>query len=136
MWRAKRVYLNVSEADAKRAETAGAKFDASKRRWYIAETQDPKPFRKWWESGGYSGRAAPRAQKRPHVPTPAGRRAMPKKFNRGRKARACRNCGAMIQFLPTSLAPRGAWIDEGTDKHHRCADLGDAHIRAIVRGEG
>jgi hypothetical protein len=34
--------------------------------------------------------------------------------------RPCWNCGADVQFLPTELAPRGAWVDAGTQDHHRC----------------
>lgn len=45
---------------------------------------------------------------------------MPKeRFKKGRIARGCWVCGVPIQFLPTDRAPLGAWVDAGTDRHHR-----------------
>ena len=48
----------------------------------------------------------------------------PKSFKKGRIARNCWKCGEKVQFLPTHLAPKGAWVDAGTDIHHRCPRTG------------
>jgi len=43
---------------------------------------------------------------------------IPKRFKGN--TRPCWKCFADIQFLPTDLAPKGAWVNAHTSEHHRC----------------
>ena len=57
-------------------------------------------------------------------------------YKRGRVERPCKICGELIQFLPTTKAPKGAWINADDGQHHRCPERSmspeEAHIRSIL----
>lgn len=42
-----RVYLNVPYAEKDEAKKYGAKWDSSKRKWYVPGGVSPDPFQKW-----------------------------------------------------------------------------------------
>jgi hypothetical protein len=48
-------------------------------------------------------------------------------------ARPCWLCGASIQYLPTQNAPRGAWVDAGTQIHHRCHQKQNWQLRRELK---
>ncbi len=42
------------------------------------------------------------------------------------RRRTCwHGCGAWIEYAPTAKAPNGAWVDVGTQTHHRCSKKGE-----------
>ena len=64
-----RTYLNCPFAEKDEAKSLGARWDATKKRWYV-DVADLGPFSRWLsEAGGTAPAAAPRRDSAPGVRT-------------------------------------------------------------------